>query len=116
MNVEEIKKRVEQADRKRIQARAEAAALVGQRLTDRAAAQEHLKQTDTDLAAAISGANELMNLAELASFVDSSVSKLTAASKVRTPRKPRKESGTPASGSNHQPGTRTAPGQDHGPS
>ncbi|MEO6958260.1 MAG: hypothetical protein ABI137_16075 [Antricoccus sp.] len=95
ITADEIRKRVQRADQEKIVARANVAAIVGERLIALGEAQERLDEARSAVGVSISEATELMNLKELAEFTESSISKLTSLSKTkRAPaRKPQRGRG-----------------------
>lgn len=89
VSAEDIRRRVEDADRAHIARRADAAANVGAALDDLDAAERAVEAAHASVAGAIAEATSIMTLAELAKFTGASVSKLTA-SKTRRRTKPRR--------------------------
>lgn len=75
---EQIKQRVEQADRRRIDTRADAAAAVAGIAQEHTAIAEGLRTTETVLGEAIGAALGVMSAAELAAFTDLSAADIHA--------------------------------------
>lgn len=67
---DEIRQRVEQADRDRMAARQDAAADVAGKRDQRQALREQLEQAERDLAQSVAAAEQVMNRRELAGFLD----------------------------------------------
>lgn len=93
VSADDIRRRVQEADQKKIQERADSAAAVAETINDLAAAEAALASSREKVAEAITDAQRVMNLAELAQFTATSVPKLTTWSKpprARSRRKPQR--------------------------
>ncbi|MFV0535679.1 MAG: hypothetical protein ACK5MR_18825 [Cumulibacter sp.] len=99
VTAEEIRRRVQEADQKKIHERANAAADVAEAITTLTEAETALDTARAKLADSITTAQNLMNLAELATFTSTSVPKLTTWSKTTRTRRSRRSVPKPASSS-----------------